>query len=83
MARPHHRKNHKQHLREFQKSRNSFRTGPKGKGTNVFAIVGAVMGFAIAYFATDGNLIWMIAGTIVVGGLGYLAGKRIDESGTK
>ena len=83
MANPHHRKKHKQHLREFQKSRNSFRTGTKGKGTNVFAIVGAVLGLAIAYFATDGNLVWMIVGTIVIGVLGYLAGKRIDESGTK
>lgn len=81
MARPHHRKKHKQHLREFLNSRNRFRTGPKGKGTNVFAIVGAVLGLAVAYFATDGNLVWMTVGTIVVGGLGYIAGKRIDESG--
>ena len=83
MANPHHRKNHKQHLRQYQKSRNSYKTDVKAKGTNVFAIVGAVIGLAIGYFASDSQLIWMLAGTLAGAGLGYLAGKKIDESGNK
>ena len=83
MARPHHRKKHKQHLREYLKSRNSYRPGPKGKGTNVFAIVGAVIGLAIGYFASAPNIIWVLVGTIIGGGLGYLAGKKVDSSGEK
>ena len=83
MARPHHRKKHKQHLREYLKTRNSYSTGAKSKGTNVFALVGAVVGLAIGYFATEGNLFWMIAGAVIVAGLGYFAGKKIDESGKK
>ncbi|HLF45099.1 MAG TPA: hypothetical protein VI548_01655 [Chitinophagaceae bacterium] len=81
MARPHHRKKHKAHLREYQKSNNSLSTRSKGKGTNVFAIVGAVLGLAIGYFAADGQLIWMIGGLLAGGAIGYFAGKKIDESG--
>lgn len=81
MARPHHRKKHKQHLREYQKTSNSFRTAVKGKGTNVFAIVGAVVGLAIGYFATESNLTWMIIAAVAGAALGYFAGKKIDETG--
>ncbi len=83
MANPHHRKKHKQHLRQYLKSRESYSSGVKGKGTNVFAIVGAVIGLAIAYFASEPSLIWVLVGTIAGGGLGYLAGKAIDNSGEK
>jgi uncharacterized protein YcfJ len=83
MARSHHRKNHKEHLQQYQKSRESFTSDVKAKGTNIFAIVGAVVGLAIAYFATQGTLIWVIGGALVGGIAGYFIGKSIDSSGNK
>ncbi len=83
MARPHHRKKHKEHLRQYQQSRGSFKREVKGKATNIFAITGSVVGLAIAYFATQGNLVWVIIGLLAGGGAGYLIGKRVDESGKK
>lgn len=83
MANPHHRKKHKEHLRQYQQSQKSFSSGNKAKGTSVFAIVGAVVGLAITYFATQGSLIWIIAGTLVGAGLGYIFGKSIDKSTEK
>lgn len=83
MARPHHRKKHKEQLRQFQQSRGAFKKEAKGKATNVFAITGAVVGLAIAYFATQGNLVWVIIGLLAGAGAGYLIGKSVDESGKK
>jgi NAD/NADP transhydrogenase beta subunit len=83
MARSHHRKNHKEHLHQYQKSRDSFTTDVKAKGTNIFAIVGAVVGLAIAYFATQGNIVWIIAGTVVGGAAGYFVGKSVDNAGSQ
>lgn len=83
MARPHHRKKHKQHLREYLKSRNRYRTGAKAKGTNVFAIVGAVVGLAVGYFGSDSNLVWMLVGLAIGAGLGYFFGKKIEDTGKK
>ena len=83
MARPHHRKKHKEHLRQYQQSRGGFSTTAKTKGTSVFAIVGGVIGLAIAYFATQGNIVWIIAGGVVGAGLGYVFGNSIDKSSRK
>lgn len=83
MANPHHRKKHKEHLRQFQQSRDNFTKDVKGKATNIFAIVGAVIGLAISYFATQGSLIWIIVGTIAGAGIGYLFGYNIDKSTSK
>jgi len=83
MARSHHRKNHKEHLHQYQKSRESFTSEVKAKGTNIFLIVGAVVGLAIAYFATQGDLIWVITGVLVGGAAGYFVGKNIDNAGKK
>jgi uncharacterized protein YqgC (DUF456 family) len=83
MARSHHRKTHKEHLRQYQKSRDSYTTGVKAKGTNIFAIVGAVIGLVIAYFASQENLVWMIPGTLAGAAAGYFVGKGIENSGKK
>ena len=82
MANPHHRKKHKEHLRQFQKERTSSESAPKGKAANIFGIVGAVIGLAIAYFAS-GNLIWVAVGAIAGGLGGYYTGKNIDNAGKK
>ena len=82
MANPHHRKKHKEHLRQFQKNRISTETTAKGKAANIFALVGGVIGLAIAYFAS-GNIIWAVIGALAGGFIGYLTGKNIDNAGNK
>jgi hypothetical protein len=78
MARSHHRKKHKAHLQQF-KHRGDTGTGKAAsKGSNVFAVGGAVFGFAICYMAFSGSIIGMVAGVVVGGALGYFLGKKID-----
>lgn len=83
MARPHHRKKHKEHLRQFQHKGDMQVDDAKGKGSNVFAVVGAVVGLAVIYFATQGDLLWGAVGAIAGAAMGYLIGKSIDSSGKK
>ena len=80
MARSHHRKKHKEQLRHFKHKEDTSWSTPKSKAANVFAIAGAVVGLAISYFSTEGNILWITAGVIVGGIAGYLIGRRIDES---
>ena len=85
MARPHHRKGHKEHLKQFQ-NRVAGNTGEskiKSKASSVFAVGGAVVGMAIFYFATQGDFIWALGGGIVGAALGYLIGKNIDRAAKK
>jgi hypothetical protein len=80
MARSHHRKKHKQHLQQFKHSQETASTTTKGKtsATWVFGIAGAILGFAVSYFATNGAIIWMAAGLIAGSIGGYFIGRRID-----
>lgn len=85
MANPHHRKNHKGHLKQFQ-NRNAGATGEskaKAKASSLFAIGGAIAGLAIFYFATQGDFIWALAGGLGGGLIGYLIGKNIDRTAKK
>lgn len=85
MARPHHRKGHKEHLKQFQ-NRNAGNTGEsktKAKATSVFAVGGAVAGMAILYFATQGDFVWAIGGTIAGAAIGYLIGKNVERAAKK
>jgi 4-hydroxybenzoate polyprenyltransferase len=79
MARPHHRKKHKEHLRQYQKNREPLAPKIKSKATRVFAIVGAVIGLAVTYFISQGAPGWMIAGVAAGAGLGFLFGKSIES----
>lgn len=85
MARPHHRKGHKEHLKQFQ-NRTAGSTGEskaKAKASSVFAVGGAVVGMAILYFATQGDLVWALGGAVIGAAVGYLIGKNIDRSAKK
>jgi uncharacterized membrane protein YfcA len=81
MARSHHRKKHKQHLQQFKHSQETSADAPKSKSsaTWVFGIAGAVLGFAISYFATSGELLWLAAGLIAGSTAGYFIGRKIDS----
>jgi len=85
MARPHHRKGHKEHLKQFQ-NRTAGSTGEskaRAKASSVFSVGGAITGLAILYFATQGDFVWALGGAVVGAGLGYLIGKNIDRSSKK
>ena len=82
MARSHHRKKHKSHVRQFKHSYEATNEKIKESKTYItFTVIGALLGFAIGYFAS-GNLIMLVAGTVGGGLLGYFTGRRIyKESG--
>ncbi len=84
MAKSHHRKKHKEHLRNYQHSQESVNpVSRKGKITGTFAILGAILGIAIGYFVTDGDLIWIGFGSVTGGLAGYLAGHYLDKDVNK
>lgn len=78
MARSHHRKKHKQHLRTYQHSKElSVRTG-KSKVTVIFTLLGLALGLGISYFAVNTALA-LVVGAALGGLVGYLIGRKMDE----
>ncbi len=85
MARSHHRKKHKQHVQQFRHAFDDQNIVSKSKAPAkwVIGILGAVLGFAIGYFASAGNIVWMLA-AMAAGGLGgYFIGRKIDTEKSK
>ena len=80
MARSHHRKKHKEQLRHFKHKEETTFSTPKSKAANIFALMGAIVGLAVGYFATDGTIIWVIAGVAIGGIAGYLVGRKVDSN---
>lgn len=83
MARSHHRKKHKQHLQQFKHSQETVADTPRSKSsaTWVFGIAGAILGFAVSYFAS-GAIVWVIVGLAAGTAAGYLIGRKIDSQKT-
>jgi len=80
MARSHHRKKHKEHLRQYQHSQEGASSeSKKGKTSGTIAIVGVILGVAVGYFATDGNLTWVAFGAVAGGIIGFLSGRYLDR----
>ncbi len=80
MARSHHRKKHKEHLRNFKQKEDTTWSTPKSKAANVFAVTGAIVGLAISFFSTEGSILWISVGVIVGGLAGYLIGRKVDQN---
>ena len=82
MARSHHRKKHKSHLRNFKQT-NDATISEAGRNKSsakwVFAMGGAVAGFVASYFAADGSILWMTIATLAGAAIGYFIGKKADE----
>jgi hypothetical protein len=79
VARSHHRKKHKQHLRSYQQSRGPADRPARTKVRNIFTLIGLALGLGIAYFAVNtpaALVIGAAAGTAI----GYFTGKKMDES---
>ncbi|HEU5166931.1 MAG TPA: hypothetical protein VFU29_15380 [Chitinophagaceae bacterium] len=85
MARPHHRKGHKEHLKQFQNraAGNTGESKAKAKASSVFAVGGAIAGVAVLYFATQGDFVWALGGAVGGAVIGYLIGKGVDRSAKK
>lgn len=81
MARSHHRKKHREHVKQFRHSHDTAvsSAGSNGKAITIVMIIGALVGFAVAFFASGGVLLWMTVGLILGAIGGYFAGKKIDE----
>jgi len=80
MARSHHRKKHKAHVRQFRQSHEGGSSAdvPKTKATFLFAGLGAILGFAVGYFGSSGSLLWMAIAAVLGGVTGYYLGRNID-----
>lgn len=84
MARSHHRKKHKEHLRQFKHSHDTaISSKVKGKAAGVFTFGGVVVGLATGFFASNGAIIWIVAGVAAGGLAGYFIGRRIDGDNRK
>lgn len=84
MARSHHRKKHKEHLRNFRQHQEGATTvKAKGKASGVFAFGGVAVGLLLGYMASNGSLMWTVIGFVAGGLAGYFIGKRIDSSGNR
>jgi len=85
MARSHHRKKHKQSLKQFKSAHDtaSAATASRNRvsGKWMFAVAGLIVGLAIGYFAS-GEMIWVAVGAAGGATIGYLIGKKIDDDRT-
>jgi hypothetical protein len=80
MAKPHHRKKHKQHVQQFKHRGDFGASKTKGKASYTFLIIGLIVGALIGYFASDSAVGWMGIGLVAGGAAGYLVGYRIDAA---
>ena len=80
MARSHHRKKHKEQLRHFKHKEETTFSTPKSKAANIFAVMGAIVGLAVSYFASEGSVLWIYIGIIVGVIAGYLIGRKLDSN---
>ncbi len=78
MAKPHHRKKHKQHVQQFKHRGDFAATKTKGKASYTFLIIGVIVGTLVGYFASNGAVGWMGIGLAAGGAAGYFIGYRID-----
>jgi hypothetical protein len=79
MARPHHRKKHREHLRQFRQKEGTRSSSSKTKASWIMATIGAVFGLGVSYIATQGELLWMLIAVIICTVAGYFMGLRIDK----
>lgn len=73
-----HRKKHKQ-----QPHTTPVHTRRRGSAASVMAIVGAIVGLAITYLASNANWIWVVIITIVGAIIGYSIGRTLDKAAEK
>lgn len=80
MARSHHRKKHKTHLRQYQQTHEGgMERSRRTKATGPLVVIGLILGLALGYFGS-GTTLW-IAGAAIAGAIiGYLIGQYLDKN---
>ena len=80
MARSHHRKAHKSHLKQYQQTHEGgMAKARRAKATGPLVVIGVILGLALGYFGA-GTTLW-IAGSAIIGGiLGFMVGKYLDKN---
>jgi hypothetical protein len=79
MARSHHRKKHKAHVQQFKHRGDLAAPKTKGNATFTFLAIGAIVGFLICYFVSEGVIGWGMIGLVAGGIAGYLMGRNVDR----
>jgi len=59
------------------------KTGKYKSAVSVAVVFCGLIGLGIAYFATDGSLVWLIVGFVLGAAAGYIFGKQFDKSFSK
>ncbi len=79
MPNPHHRKKHKRFQPPPHKDQSKKSSGAK----SIMGITGAVIGLMIAWFATEGNFVWIGVGLAAGAIIGYTIGRSMDNEKKK
>jgi len=79
MARSHHRKKHKEQLRQFKQKEETGSVSSKSKASGVLAVGGAVFGLAVGYIATQGDFFWVAIAALACSIIGYIIGRKVDS----
>lgn len=82
MANPHHRKKHKEHVKQFRHQHQggaSHEQAPRKSGALMFAVIGALVGLLIAVFAVNSAPVWLAV--LIAAGFtgGYFVGKSLEK----
>jgi uncharacterized protein YcfJ len=80
MARSHHRKKHKAHVQQFRHRGDMSTPRARGNAALTIAAIGAIVGFLMCYFISDGQLGWGAVGLAVGALAGFLTGRNIDRN---
>jgi uncharacterized protein YcfJ len=81
MARSHHRKKHKEHLRQYQHNHEgASNQAKKRKVSGTIAVIGAIVGMSVGYFTTNGVPLWIASGAVAGGLAGFLIGRYLDKA---
>ena len=79
MARSHHRKKHKTQLQHFKHDHDTPVEKVKARESRVFGVTGAVVGLAIGYIGSEGQIVWTLVGLFIGAFLGFIAGKSLEK----
>ncbi len=80
MPQSHHRKKHKEHLKQYQQTHEGgMSKGRRNKAAGPLIVIGAALGLALGYFAS-GTTLWITGGAIAGAIVGYLIGHYMDKN---
>ena len=79
MPNPHHRKKRK----HFQPPPHKDQGRKAGGAKSVMSVTGGVIGLMIAWFATQGNIVWIVVGLVAGAIIGYAIGRNMDREKSK